>query len=1190
MKNLSLYLLGIICLSSCTNGTKQIFEKLSGDKTGIHFNNTITESDSINILDLEYVYNGGGVAIADFNNDNLPDILFTGNMVNNKLYINKGNLHFEDISEKANIGGEGKWCTGAAVIDINNDGLLDIYLGTSIKKSGNDRANILYINKGIGKDGVPVFEDQAVAYNVADTGFTTNPAFFDFDNDGDLDLYLLTNKMDRDRYPNQYRKKIIDGSAENTDRLYMNTWDSVLGHPVFTNVSARAGIKTEGYGLGISITDINQDGWKDIYVTNDFLSNDLLWINNKNGTFTNMAHEYFKHTSYSAMGNDVNDINNDGLMDVIAVDMAPQTNSRKKMMTSSNNYQNYLNNNEFNYDYQYSRNTLQLNQGNSLKSKDSLSYPAFSEIGFLSGMAETDWSWTPLVTDFDNDGFKDMVITNGFPKDITDRDFMTFRVEANKIAAKSYILEQIPQVKLHNYAYKNNGDCTFSDVSTAWGLSEPTFSSGAAYGDLDNDGDLDFVVNNTNSEALIYENKSNHGGEDDSHYLQVSFKGNDVNKGGLGTWLEIYYNHNKKQVYENSIYRGYLSSIQDIAHFGLGKNSQVDSVIIKWPQGKMQVLKNVKADQRIMADYNAATIPYSFSAPVYASNPIFSNITDSINIPYKQQEIDFADFNIQRLLPHKLSEYGPAMAVGDLNGDGLDDIAVGGSYSYSAKILTQQNNCKFIVKDLLPNSNTTNKTWEDMGLLLFDADLDGDLDLYVASGSYENQPNSPFYQDKFFINDGKGNFYRDSTALPKNFTSKSCVRATDFDHDGDLDLFVAGRVEPWNYPKPVSSYIYRNDTKNGVVKFTDVTNQVAPVLLNIGLVCDAVWTDFDNDGWQDLILAGEWMPVSFFKNEKGIFKNITATSGVANQSGFWNSIAPADYDNDGDIDYIIGNMGYNSYYKASENYPVKIYAKDFDNNHSYDAIPSQYLFDAEGTKKEFPAQTRDDIVKQMIGMRSKFQNYKTFADATMDKVLTPEEMKGALVVSANNFATSYLKNLGNGKFEISALPIAAQVSVINGMITDDFDKDGNIDILMNGNDFGTEVSVGRYDALNGLLLLGDGKGNFKPESIVESGIFIPGNGKALVKLRNSQGKYIVVASQNQNALRLFKLNKQVNCIPVLFDDVSAILHYKNGLSRKEEIYYGSSFLSQSGRFINVNENVKSVDILNSKGKLRVLNL
>ncbi|MBC7828157.1 MAG: VCBS repeat-containing protein [Chitinophagaceae bacterium] len=1174
--------------AACGLRNEHLFEKLESTGTGIHFNNKITENDSVNILDMEYVYNGGGVAIADFNNDSLPDVFFTGNMVANQLYLNEGKMKFRDVSKAAGISGNNKWCTGVATIDINQDGMMDLYVCASMKDNAAERANMLFINKGAGKDGTPVFVDEASAYNVADTGHSTTAAFFDYDNDGDLDLYVLTNKMDK-VYPNQYRKKIIDGSSPTTDKLYRNDWDSSLAHPLFTDVSKQAGILIEGFGLGLNISDINRDGWKDIYVTNDFLTNDLLWINNRNGTFTNRAGDYFKHTSYSAMGNDVADINNDGLADIITADMLPGTNYRKKMMMSANSYQTNLNNNEYGFEYQYGRNTLQLNLGNSVNKNDSLKHPVFAEIAFYAGVAETDWSWTPMVTDFDNDGFRDLIITNGFPKDITDHDFMTYRANANKIASKGELLEQIPAVKLHNYAFRNDGDLKFSDVTVKWGLSEPCFSNGAAYGDLDNDGDLDFIINNINDEAFVYENKSPNSERKNNHYLQIDFKGSQHNKNGIGAWVELYYDSSKRQVYENSPYRGYLSSVQNIAHFGLGNNSSIDSISIKWPNGKMQIMTDVKTDQKITADIKNALLSYSFDRSPN-NNTLFEDVTEEVNIDYQQQEIDFADFNIQKLLPHKLSEYGPGLAVGDIDGDGLDDIICGGSYGYSASVFLQQADGKFITSAVIPDANPKSKPWEDLGVLLFDADDDKDLDLYTVSGSYENAPGSKSYLDKFFVNNGKGIFTYDSLAFPQNATSKSCARAVDFDKDGDLDIFVAGRVEPWNYPKPVNSFIYRNDSKNGILQFTDVTNNIAKDLSGIGLVCDAVWTDFDNDGWSDLILAGEWMSVTFLKNDKGIFKNITGQSGIENEIGFWNSIAPGDFDNDGDIDYIIGNMGQNTFYRASKQYPVKMYAKDFDNNGSYDAIPSLYLFDEQGKKQEYPAQTRDDLVKQIIGMRSKFQNYKSQAIATMDKLFTPEELKDALVLHANNFKTSFIKNNGAGKFEVFPLPAYAQFSTINGMVAEDFDGDGNLDIVMNGNDFGTETTVGRYDALNGLFMRGDGKGNFVSTSIAESGIFIPGNGKAFVKLKAAAGKCLLAGGQNRGALKIFKSKNTDQLIPVLPLEVSALIKYKDGRARREEMYYGASFLSQSGRFLNAGNKIGSIEFIDSKGNKRLIQL
>ncbi|MEJ7827599.1 MAG: VCBS repeat-containing protein, partial [Segetibacter sp.] len=800
----------------------------------------------------------------------------------------------------------------------------------------------------------------------------------------------------------------------------------------------------------------------------------------------------------------------------------------------------------------------------------------------------TDWSWTPSVADFDNDGFRDIIITNGFANDVTDHDFITFRNKAFSIASKKELLDQIPQVKIANYAYKNNGDLTFSNVTEDWGMSNPSFANGAAYADLDNDGDLDYIINNINGEASLYRNNDRELNKEDKHFLQIQFTGGTSNRNGIGAWVELHYDKGKQQVYENTPYRGYLSSIQNIAHFGLGTFAAVDSVVIKWPNGKMQLFLNVKADAVIKADIKNANENYSFTNATIATATLFRDVTSSTNIQYTHHDSDFIDFNIQKLLPHKFSEYGPALAVGDLDGNGLDDIISGGSFFYPAEIFLQQQNGKFFQRSLAGDDSSIRKNSEDMGLLLFDADGDKDLDLYISSGGYEAKPNSTSYQDRFYENDGKGNFKVNDKALPQSFTSKSCVRAADYDRDGDLDLFIAGRVEPWNYPKPVSSFIYRNDSKNGVVKFTDVTSAVAKSLINGGLVCDAVWTDFDNDGWQDLVLTGEWMPVKFLRNNRGTFNDISFETGIANKVGWFTSILPGDFDNDGDMDYIVGNLGQNSFYRASEKYPVRIYAKDFNNDGNYDAVPTLYLPASQQNheKKEYPAHLRDDMAKQMISFKSKFQNYKSYANATFKQMFTKEELQGVLKLEANYFSNSLIKNVGNGKFVIVPLPVSAQFSCINGMVCEDFDSDGNLDVMINGNDYGTEVSLGRYDGCNGLLLKGDGKGNFSPQTILQSGVFIPGNGKALVKLRSSNGKCLLAASQNKSTLKIFELKKDIKTIPLHSTDVSAVIKYKNGKRQKREVNYGSSFLSQSGRFLNIDSNVQSVEVKDYAGKVR----
>ena len=1178
--------------ASCQN-KQTLFQPVSSKHSGIHFANTIVENDSVNPIDLTNIYNGGGIGVGDFNNDGLEDLYFTGNQVANRLYINKGNFKFEDVTDAANVNGEGKWCRGASVVDINNDGLPDIYVSASILRDPEKRRNILYINEGSDKSGVPHFKDMAAEYGLDDTTHTTMAAFFDYDNDGDLDVYLVVNQIIKGNNPSVFRPIIKDGSFPSTGRLYRNDWDSALGHPVFTNVTKQAGVTTEGYGHGVNICDINRDGWKDIFVTNDFNSNDLLYINNHDGTFTNKATSYFKHTSANGMGQDVIDMNNDGLSDVVELDMNPEDNYRKKTMLGVANYHTYQNSDYFGYQYQYVRNSLQLNQGPGLRQNDSIGDPVFSDVSFFAGMAETDWSWTPLVTDFDNDGRRDIIVTNGFPRDVTDHDFIAFRRESSTIASEDYVLSQIPQVKIHNYAFHNKGDISFDDVTDKWGLTTPSFSNGSVYADLDNDGDMDMIVNNINDEAFVYENTTNTKNKINANYLKIKFKGDKNNLNGLGAWSEIYYNKDQKQFYENTPYRGYLSSIEPGAFFGLGKITSVDSVVVRWPGDKKQVIKNVSTNQTLTVDIKNANLPDSWNIAPIVKDALFADVTSPSGIKYVHKEKDFIDFDRERLIPHKLSQYGPGLAAGDIDGNGLDDICIGGSADSSGKFLLQQPDGKFIIKDFPGVNGKDPKTPEDMGLLLFDADGDGDLDLYCASGSDEFPANTNKYQDRFLINDGKGNFSTDSLALPVNYISKSCVKAVDFDNDGDLDLFIGGRCLPGKYPMPVSSFIYRNDSKNGKIKFTDVTADVAKDLQNIGMVCDAIWTDFDNDGWTDLVVVGEWMPITFFRNDHGKFQNVTAQSGISNQVGWWNSIAGGDFDNDGDIDYIVGNLGANSFFRASDKYPVSVYAKDFDNNGSTDAILTVFLKDRnkDAVRKEYTAMNRDDIVSQLPGVRKKFLTYKEFAGADVHQIFPEDQMKGALVVHANNFKSCYLRNDGKGKFELIPLPDEAQMAPLNGMVVDDFNGDGNLDVALNGNDFGNEVFDGRYDAMNGLLLLNDGKGDLKPQTILQSGIFIPGDGKALIELKGPGQAYLLAASQNRGPLKLFKRNNTTQkVIPLQQSDRLVLLTLANGKKRREELYFGNSFLSQSSRFLTVDKNVASVEVQDSKGKNRLINL
>jgi hypothetical protein len=1186
MFNMNRFLL-LIFFAACAllvacNSKPTLFEKISSSHSGIHFNNQITENDSINPLDVVNIYNGGGVGIGDFNNDNLPDIYLTGSMVPSRLYLNKGDFKFEDVTDTAGVAGMGRWARGVSVTDINNDGFEDIYVCNTIYNDSSRRRNILYLNKGNDKNGIPHFTDVAAEYGLDVNVQSTMANFFDADNDGDLDMYLVVNEATSDNN-NRFGNSNGKSQRRSRGRLFQNNWDSAINHPVFHDISSEAGINLDGFGHAATIADINCDGWKDIYVTNDFLSDNILYINNRNGTFTNKSNEYFKHTSYNAMGQDIVDINNDGLADIIELDMNPEDNYRKKMMLNANNTTAQQNFDFYGHQYQYVRNTLQLNQGFRPNESDTTCVPVFSEIGFMSGVAETDWSWAPVVTDFDNDGLRDIIVTNGFPKDVSDHDFIVYREEAFAKTPKQEIIRQIPQIKLRSYAFKNNGDLTFNNTSTDWGITIPAFSNGAAFADLDNNGTMDLIVNNINDEAFVYKNTSAEKKDSANHYLQIAFRGDGKNVAGIGALADVYYG-NVHQAYEHNPYRGYLSSIQPIAHFGVGNSKIVDSVVIRWPNGKRQIIEKVNTDQKLKVDISDAKESYYWPRQGVRDNAIFKEVAQSAGIDYRHKDFEMIDFNIQVTLPHKLSEYCPALAVADLDGDGLEDILLGGNSDIHAQIFLQQKNGKFIQKDF--GTDTSKANYKDAGVLIFDANGDGRQDVYIASGGFKFKQNSPNYQDRLYINNGKAGFSLASNALPENYTSKMCVRSTDLNNDGKPDLFISGRVQPWEYPKPVSSFLLRNDCENGKIKFTDVTAEIAPELKDIGMVCDALFTDFDNDNQPDLLLAGEWMPITFLKNNGGKFTNITGNSGIGNMPGWWNSIAAGDFRHTGRTDYIVGNLGLNTLYQATGQHPVYITANDFDNNGGYESFVSLFLADQNGQLKEYPANNRDDVLDRLPSMKKRFNSYQSFATATMDDIFTPNKKPGTIRLKASMLQSCFLRNDGNGKFTLIPLPKEAQISAISGMLADDFDGDGNLDVLMNGNDFGTEVSIGRYDALNGLLLKGDGAGNFSPLSIQQSGIFIPGNGRAMVKLHGSSGNYLVAASQYKNALKIFELNRKIHTVQVKPTDISALIRFKNGKTEKREFYSGSSFLSQSSCFIPVNDNVTGITIFEKSGNKR----
>ena len=1182
MRSLTLMFLFFMVVSvSCVHHNAPLFRLLSGSETGIDFKNQIFENDTLNILNQANIYNGGGVGIGDFNRDGLMDVYFAGNMVSNKLYLNKGKLKFQDITAAAKVGGEGRWCTGVSVVDINGDGWPDIYVCASFRSDPKLRTNLLYINQGLNKDGIPTFKESAEAYGLADTGFSTQAYFFDYDNDGDLDMYLVTNEIYDPKTPITFRPKVTDGSARNTDRLYRNN-----GNGTFTNVSKEAGITIEGWGHAACITDINKDGWPDIYVANDFVSNDLCYINNKNGTFTNRIDDYFKHTSWNAMGTDAVDINNDGLVDFISLEMLPEDNMRKKRMLNGNEYYNYTESALYGYQHQYVRNTLQLNDGITPEG-----HPVFSDIAFMAGVYQTDWSWCPLVADFDNDGLRDMIITNGLPRDVTDLDYIENKNDRDYTNGKrgsspNYKLsmtDSLPVVKFANYAFKNTNGLQFVNETKAWGIDVPSFSNGAAYADLDNDGDLDFIVNNINDTSFVYENTMNNAGEKSKqNYLVVTFDGPKNNNEGIGATLNLYY-QGKQQYYEQHPTRGYLSTDDPRAHFGLGNITKVDSILVVWADGKKQLLTGIKSNQVITVSYKNAVEENTKPVNPFLSS-YFINSANSYGINYKPKETDFIDYNIQATLPHKLSQYGPGIAVGDIDHNGFDDFYIGGSSGHPGVFFMQDARGNFTL-DSTRLTKKDDPLYEDMGAIFFDANNDGNLDLYLVSGSYEIPPNHPISSDRLFLNDGTGHFIKTTGSLPIDSANGSCVRAADFDEDGKLDLFVGGRVVSGAYPNAPRSFLLKNIGG----KFIDVTEEYCPQLKNIGMVTDALWTDFDNDGKVDLIVVGEWMPVTFLKNTGYSFEIVK--TGIENNTGWWNSIVAGDFDNDGDIDYIVGNLGLNSNYVASPERPMTLIAKDIDHNGSIDPMVFDYMLAPDGTYKPYPMATKDDIVRQVTSFGKKFPTYKSYGSATLNDIWSDEDKQDALILTANNMQTCYIENKGNNHFTMKPLPLQAQEAPVYGMKSEDIDGDGNLDVLMVGNDYGMDPYSGRHDAFTGLCMKGDGKGNFSPMSLQKSGFFVNGDAKGLATVHTARNEDILIATQNQDSLKVFSKNPLyakniLKWIKLKPDDFIADIVYKDGKKRRIEFYYGSTYLSQSSREFPVDRNYKTITITSYNGVKR----
>lgn len=1107
-----LLVVSLLSLQGCGRGetAPPRFRLLTPDQTGVTFANTLTPSESHNYLEDFFFYNGAGVAVGDINDDGLPDIYLTGNMVSSRLYLNRGDMRFEDITESAGVMTD-RWATGVTMVDIDGDGDLDIYVSVSGPEwsAPEERANLLFINNGDN-----TFAEAASAYGIADTGFTTHAVFLDYNGDGYLDLFLLGNSPG-DFGRGESGQSAFGARSANPagfDQLYRNNGDGT-----FTNVSEEAGLlRRLGYGLGVVATDLNGDGWPDIYVSNDIAPSDVLYINNRDGTFTDRAAEWLGHTSFAGMGIDIADFSNNGWPDILQTDMMPEDLASRKRVSGSTAYTDLEGMRRRGFTPQYNANALQLNHGVTEDGQI-----IFSEIARMAGVAYTEWSWSALFGDYDNDGFKDIFITNGYPKAVIDFDFQSRNHNAQRLRDQQRSRQQIEEnlEKLHayhvpNYIFRNEADLTFTDRTREWGLSHPGFSYGAAHADLNNNGRLDLVVNNIDAPAFIYENVSPRDGRD--HYLQVRLEGEYPNRRGVGAKL-ILTAGGQKQYIDHTPYRGYMSTMDDRVHFGLGAADRVDSLEVVWPDGRYQLLADIPANQLIairQPDATGRREPGSSAGR--RRNRIFRPVDSDNGLAYEHRENSSrVDYAVQPLLPYQISRQGPPLAVADVTGNGLDDVFIGGAAGLPGRLFLQQADGRF-VESMDAQPWEADRNHEDWGALFFDADGNGLPDLYVASGGYHLAPASRLLQDRLYLNQGGGRFVKAAGALPEMPTSTASVRAGDFTGDGRLDLFVGGRLTPGNYPTPTRSYLLRNDGG----RFTDITGEVAPELLEPGgMITDAAWLDFNGDGRLDLVTAGTWMPIQFYANDGVRLRNVTASMRLPRMRGWWYRLEIGDFDNDGLPDLVAGNLGLNHSYTTGERSRFGVYAADFRGNRTTDPIFTQEI---DGT--EYPFYGLALLGRDFDALSLRYPTFEAFAGASVQQIFGKARLREALHYQADTFASVWLRNNGDGTFRSIELPAVAQISPIRGIVVHDVDGDGNLDLLVAGNTYETEPNTPRADAGKGLWLRGDGRGSFTPVSPFESGFLAPLDVRNLALIDTPAGKMVLVAN-NGGPLQAFTVGR-----------------------------------------------------------------